>query len=329
MKTVRARVNSLTALDTTAITDPTVLLRLQLIDHRVAMLHDVLEQDKIAAAELAALVAQTKSTLTDLVGIAPRAAAEILVETGDIRRFTEAGFARFNGTAPDPRHLRRRRAANPSDIASHAAATVASTPPSTAIAMIQLRYETRARTPSRPRPRQRPHPPRSHAHPQAPPLRRDLPDHAPRRPTTTPLDMRASNAAPTSSGSSPTTPPRSVSSAPSSPTSTTSGPSPAATSRSPPWPPSSPHATLTALSPSSSRPPTEPPRNASTRTPPLRGTHTLPSPSPPEVRSSAPDEACGYLEPGLHGFVWVALAEPCRRNPGSCQDSHGSRAPPT
>jgi hypothetical protein len=37
-----------------------------------------------------------------VVGIAARAAAEILLETGDVRRFTEAGFARFNGTAPIP-----------------------------------------------------------------------------------------------------------------------------------------------------------------------------------------------------------------------------------
>jgi transposase len=33
---------------------------------------------------------------------APRAAAEIIVEVGDIRRFTQANFARFNGTAPNP-----------------------------------------------------------------------------------------------------------------------------------------------------------------------------------------------------------------------------------
>ncbi len=34
--------------------------------------------------------------------VAARAAAEILLETGDVRRFTEAGFARFTGTAPIP-----------------------------------------------------------------------------------------------------------------------------------------------------------------------------------------------------------------------------------
>ena len=66
------------------------------------MLRDVIEQDKAITAELTALVAETRSTLTGLGGIAPRAAAEIIVEVGDIRRFTEAGFARFNGTAPIP-----------------------------------------------------------------------------------------------------------------------------------------------------------------------------------------------------------------------------------
>ena len=53
MKTVRARVNSLAGLKTTAVTDATLLLRLRLINHRVAMLRDVLEQDKLATAELA------------------------------------------------------------------------------------------------------------------------------------------------------------------------------------------------------------------------------------------------------------------------------------
>lgn len=144
MKTVRARVNSLVALDTSAVTDATVQLRLRLIDHRVTMLRDVLEQDKAAADELAALVTATKSTLTDLVGIAPRAAAEILVETGDIRRITAAGFARFNGTAPIPatsgegdgepvRHRLSRGGNRRLNAVIHR------------IAMIQLRYEPRAR----------------------------------------------------------------------------------------------------------------------------------------------------------------------------------------
>jgi hypothetical protein len=43
--TVRARINALAALDTTAVNDPVVRLRLQLIDERAGMLREVLAQD--------------------------------------------------------------------------------------------------------------------------------------------------------------------------------------------------------------------------------------------------------------------------------------------
>ncbi|MGH2382532.1 MAG: transposase [Candidatus Limnocylindria bacterium] len=143
-KTVSARVNSLRHLDASGVADPTVVLRLRLIEHRVVMLRDVLEQDRAAAAELAVLVEEANSTLTGLVGIAPRAAAEILVEVGDIRRFTEPGFARFNGTAPIPassgeggnapvRHRLSRGGNRRLNAAIYR------------IAMIQLRFEPRAR----------------------------------------------------------------------------------------------------------------------------------------------------------------------------------------
>jgi transposase len=142
--TVRARVTRLSRLDTSGVSDPTVAVRLRLIEHRVAMLRDVLEQDKAATAELTRLVNQTNSTLTELVGIAPRAAAEIIVEVGDIRRFTEPGFARFNGTAPIPassgegeqapiRHRLSRGGNRRLNAAIYR------------IAMIQLRFEPRAR----------------------------------------------------------------------------------------------------------------------------------------------------------------------------------------
>ena len=142
--TVRARVNSLNRLDTSGVSDPTMAVRLRLIEHRVAMLRDVLEQDKAATAELTRLVKATNSTLTALVGIAPRAAAEIIVEVGDVRRFTEAGFARFNGTAPIPassgegehapvRHRLSRGGNRRLNAAIYR------------IAMIQLRFEPRAR----------------------------------------------------------------------------------------------------------------------------------------------------------------------------------------
>jgi transposase len=100
-KTIRARINAFSSLEIGDV-DEVVRLRLDLLEHRVAMLRDVLNQDKLATAELTKLTVAARSTLTDIVGIASRAAAELLVEAGDVRRFTEAGFARFNGTAPVP-----------------------------------------------------------------------------------------------------------------------------------------------------------------------------------------------------------------------------------
>ena len=44
----------------------------------------------------------SSSTLGELCGLDTRSVAELLVEVGDPRRFTEGGFARFNGTAPLP-----------------------------------------------------------------------------------------------------------------------------------------------------------------------------------------------------------------------------------
>jgi transposase len=101
-QTVRARITALGKVDTGMIVDPLDLLRLDLLQHRVGMLREVLTQDKTAADELGRLVTHAKSTLPTVPGVAARAAAEILLETGDVRRFTEAGFARYNGTAPIP-----------------------------------------------------------------------------------------------------------------------------------------------------------------------------------------------------------------------------------
>jgi transposase len=131
-------------MDTSDVTDPVVQLRLNLLEHRRTMLREVLAQDKIAENELAELVTKAGSTLPTVPGIAARAAAEILLETGDARRFTEAGFARFNGTAPIPassgeaggtpvRHRLNRGGNRRLNAALHRAA------------MIQLRCEPRAR----------------------------------------------------------------------------------------------------------------------------------------------------------------------------------------
>jgi hypothetical protein len=58
------------------------------------------EQQVIAALE--ELVRQSGSTLGELCGLSTPSVAELLVETGDVRRLAEGGFRRFNATAPLP-----------------------------------------------------------------------------------------------------------------------------------------------------------------------------------------------------------------------------------
>ena len=82
--------------------DPAVVLRLQLLrdQHREIIRLDAAE--RAVCRELATLVRASASTLDQLCGLATRSAAELLVEIGDPRRFTQAGFARFNASAPIP-----------------------------------------------------------------------------------------------------------------------------------------------------------------------------------------------------------------------------------
>jgi transposase len=147
VKTVRAKVNAFDRLkpERGDLEDPVTSLRLGLVSSRIAMLRDVIEQDKEATRELTKLVAESRTSLCEVVGIAPRAAAELLVEIGDVGRFTEAGFARYNGTAPIPassgeggdqpvRHRLSRGGNRRINAVIHR------------IAMIQLRFEPRART---------------------------------------------------------------------------------------------------------------------------------------------------------------------------------------
>lgn len=51
-------------------------------------------------SQLALLVAAADTTLGELCGLSTRSVGELLVEIGDPHRFTEGGFARFNGSAP-------------------------------------------------------------------------------------------------------------------------------------------------------------------------------------------------------------------------------------
>jgi transposase len=82
--------------------DAPTRLRLQLLDgYRTQITALDLEEQRVVA-QLEALVRHSGSTLDELCGLSTRSVAELLVEVGDPRRFTEGGFARFNGAAPLP-----------------------------------------------------------------------------------------------------------------------------------------------------------------------------------------------------------------------------------
>jgi transposase len=82
--------------------DPPTRLRLQLLDAYRAQIAALDGEEKTVIAELRALVRTSSSTLGELCGLDTRSVAELLVEVGDPRRFTEGGFARFNRSAPLP-----------------------------------------------------------------------------------------------------------------------------------------------------------------------------------------------------------------------------------
>jgi transposase len=100
---VRPRLRALAARDRSIDWDPATTLRLRLLDDHAAAIADLDVREREASCELHRLTDVAGSTLTTMRGIAARSAAELLVETGDPRRFAgEGGFARFNGTAPLP-----------------------------------------------------------------------------------------------------------------------------------------------------------------------------------------------------------------------------------
>ena len=115
-----------------AVTAPTMLrLRLAATRHATAIA-ELDRQDREAAARAAPTSpSEPGRRSTSCAASPPRAAAELLVEVGDVRRFSEASFARFNGTAPLPASSAR-APDNPSATGSTAAGTEGSTPSSTA-----------------------------------------------------------------------------------------------------------------------------------------------------------------------------------------------------
>ena len=99
-KAVRPRLAALARRNRRRRYDPPTKLRLQLLDAYRAQIQALDREETQVVAELEALVGAAGSTLGELCGLSTRSVAELLVETGDPRRFTEGGFGRFNGSAP-------------------------------------------------------------------------------------------------------------------------------------------------------------------------------------------------------------------------------------
>jgi transposase len=80
--------------------DPPSAQRIKLLGQYRAEIARLDREEREVTRELARLVKTSGSTLDELCALATVSVAELLVEVGDPRRFTEGGFGRFNGTAP-------------------------------------------------------------------------------------------------------------------------------------------------------------------------------------------------------------------------------------
>jgi transposase len=101
-KAVRPRLAALARRNRRRQWDAATALRLRLLDEHRRQIIQLDADEQAACRELAALVSMSGSTLDQLCGLSTRSVAELLAEVGDPRRFTEGGFANFNGTAPLP-----------------------------------------------------------------------------------------------------------------------------------------------------------------------------------------------------------------------------------
>jgi len=99
-KAVRPRLAALSRRNRRRRHDRATTLRLRLLDDYRARIVQLDAEDKNITAELAELVQASGSTLGQLCGLSTVLVSELLVEVGDPRRFTIAGFARFNASAP-------------------------------------------------------------------------------------------------------------------------------------------------------------------------------------------------------------------------------------
>ena len=101
-KKVRTRLTALARLGAPEQLDGATAVRLELLTGRAKEIAELDARDKETTGHLTKLIERSGSTLAQLTGLSTRSVAEILVEVGDPRRFTEGGLARFNGTAPLP-----------------------------------------------------------------------------------------------------------------------------------------------------------------------------------------------------------------------------------
>ena len=99
-KAVRPRLAALAGRNRRRRYDRPTALRLTLLDEYRARIAKLDADEKAVCRELRALVRASGSTLDQLCGLSTRSVAELLIEVGDPRRFTEGGFARFNASAP-------------------------------------------------------------------------------------------------------------------------------------------------------------------------------------------------------------------------------------
>jgi transposase len=101
-KAVRPRLAALARRNRRRRYDPPTRLRLRMLDDYRVQITALDREEKEVVAHLRTLVQASGSTLGELCGLDTRSVAELLVEIGDPRRFTEGGFARFNASAPLP-----------------------------------------------------------------------------------------------------------------------------------------------------------------------------------------------------------------------------------
>ncbi|MBV8733675.1 MAG: transposase [Solirubrobacterales bacterium] len=97
---VRPRLVALARLTRRRRFDPPTMVRLTVLGSYRVEIAKLDAEEKQIRSELARLIQASGSTLEELCGLSTVSVAELLVETGDPRRFTIGGFGRFNGTAP-------------------------------------------------------------------------------------------------------------------------------------------------------------------------------------------------------------------------------------